>query len=240
MDTIERVNNGEVVVLPKRLQQLDLLRPLNGIFRTAIRQECPSRKYGIFKKNGLEHVHKVLNAKQLMRVYKKVEGRLFSYLPDVMDQIVRSVDAPRPLYIHTNSIARIMVPVKHLDDSFIPRPGRLYPYEGVHQDGFQYGLTDVINFWMAISHVKEGNGIEIYPDMWGQRLPQVGLNLNIEELNLTEPVRYALEPGDILVFHSQHIHTSVLNTTNQTRVALTSRICPDGSKVDDWEWKRYE
>ncbi len=151
-----------------------------------------------------------------------------------MIKIASSIGASRPFYVHNISIARIMVPVEHLDDRFKYRPGRLYPYEGVHQDRFR-AEDCVINFWMAIGHVKEENGIEIYTDMWGQDLPQAGFNLNVEDLNLSKPVRYELAPGDVLIFHSRHIHTTVPNHTDQTRVALTSRICfsvPDG----DSEW----
>ena len=86
---------------------------------------------------------------------------------------------------------------------------------------------------MAIGHVKEENGMEIYPDMWGQDLPQEGFNMNIEGLG--EPVRYELTPGDILVFHSRHIHTTVLNHTDQTRIAVTGRIC-FSTRENDAEW----
>lgn len=231
-NVIERALDGEVVLLPQYLQQLNLFDQLQNVFLNSIKLECGDRVHAQVARKGLEQFHNLIPTEQIINIYKRIESELYKTLPEVMIKIALSVDIPHPFYVHKNAYARIMVPVDQLDDSFKYRAGRLYPYDGVHQDSYRT-IDRVINFWMAIGHVKEENGIEIYPDMWGQDLPQEGFNFNIEGLG--EPVRYELNPGDILVFHSRHIHTTVLNYTDQTRVALTSRVCfsvPEG----DPEW----
>lgn len=234
LNVVQNVLNGDVVFLPQHLQQLNLFDQFQAVFLNSIKRECGNDIHKQVIQEGLEQFHKLVPHEQIISVFKRVETEMYRTLPEAMIKIANSIGASHPFYVHKNSIARVMVPVEHLDDRFKYRPGRLYPYEGVHQDRFR--LVDrVINFWMAIGHVKEENGIEIYPDMWGQDLPQAGFNLNVEDLNLSKPVRYELAPGDLLIFHSRHIHTTVPNHTDQTRVALTGRISfsvPDG----DSEW----
>ena len=231
-NVIERALTGEVILLPQHLQQLNLFDQLKTVFLDSIKRNCGGRVYTQVVREGLEQFHKLVPTEQVIHVYKTVESELYKTLPKAAIKIASSVGVLRPFYIHKNAYARIMVPVEHLDDSFEYRPGRLYPYDGVHQDGYR-SIDRVINFWMAIGHIKEENGMEIYPDMWGRDLPQEGFNLNIKGLG--EPVRYELAPGDILVFHSRHVHTTVLNHTDQTRVALTSRIC-FSVRENDSEW----
>ena len=232
LNIVERALNGEVVFLPQHLQRLNLFDQFQAVFLNSIKHECGDRVHKQVVRKGLEQFHKLVPTEQIVSIYKRIESKLYGTLPNDMIKIALSVDVPRPFYVHKNAYARLMVPVDQLDDSFKYRPGRLYPYDGVHQDRYRT-IDRVINFWMAIGPVKKENGLEIYPDIWGRDLPQEGFNYNIEGLG--EPVRYELAPGDILVFHSRHIHTTVLNHTDRTRVALTSRICysvPDG----DPEW----
>lgn len=211
-NVIERVLDGEVVILPQHLQRLNLFDRFQAVFLNSI------------KHNGgdveLEQLHK-LDADRIIRVYKTIESELYKTLPKDMITIAESIGMRRPFYTHQDVFVRMMVPIEHLDDSFKYRPGRLYPYGGVHQDSYRR-IDQVINFWMAIGQIKEENGLEIYPDMWGRELPQKGFNEIVESMG--EPVRYALAPGDILVFHSHHTHTTARNHTDQTRVALTGRV----------------
>lgn len=231
-NVIENVLNGEVIILPQHLQRLNLFNQFQTTFLNSIKRNCGGDVYTQIVQEGIEQFHKVVPTDRVIRVYKTIESELYKTLPKDMIKIAQSIGMQRPFYVHKIAYARIMVPVEQLDDSFKYRPGRLYPYDGVHQDGYR-NIDRVINFWMAIGHVKEENGMEIYPDMWGQDLPQEGFNMNIEGLG--EPIKYALDPGDILVFHSRHIHTTVLNHTDQTRVALTGRVA-FSTREGDQEW----
>lgn len=224
------------MVLPQHLQRLNLQHDFKNTVLTSIAHECGNQIRSRVSARGIEYLHLLLTAEQIAAVYKRVEAELYNVLPDAMNRITLSLNIPRPLYIHNNSIARIMVPVEQLVDSFKFLPGRLYPYDGVHQDPFPD--LNVVNFWIAIGHVKKDNGIAIYPDAWGQDLPQPGNNTNTEDLELGEPVRYELNPGDILMFHSRHIHATVPNHTDQTRVALTSRIS-NTENMNPAEWIHY-
>ena len=218
---IENVLNGEVIILPQHLQRLNLFNQFQTTFLNSIKRHCGGDVYTQIVQEGLEQFHKLVPTEQVMRVYKRVESELYRTLPKDMIKIAQSIGMQRPFYTHRDAFIRIMVPIEHLDDSFKCRPGRLYPYSEVHQDSFRT-IDQVINFWMAIGHVKEENGMEIYTDMWGQDLPLPGFNAIDESMG--EPVRYALDPGDILVFHSRHIHTTVLNHTDQTRIVVTGRV----------------
>ena len=242
MNTIERVTNGEIVVLPKYLQKLELLEPLKTIVFESIEEECGKSTRILFEEQGIEYLH-TLPSNHLLGVYQKAEKRIFSDLPDVTATIAESLGASRPFYVHFDSYIRIMVPIQHLDESFNYRPGRLLPHKGVHQDyALKHKFRDAaINFWMALGLVKDGNGMVLYPDMWGIGLPEGHKHKVPGSIDLGQPLTHNLNPGDVIVFHCQHVHGSVQNTTDQTRIALTGRICFRNFDVlEKWEWIRYE
>ena len=228
---IDDVLAGQVVILPQHLQQIEQFQPLRKIVFTSIQRKCGVDVRNNIEEMGIEYIHTVLTTKQLINVYNQVRGKLRSYLPTVMIDIAHSLGL-QEFYVHNNSIARFMVPLEYIDDTFKGLPGRLYPYSGAHQDFSQQVPLNAINFWIAIGQIKQDNGVEIYPDVWGSTLPHDGLDIS-KDIDIGKPVGYNLDPGDILVFHSNHAHGSAQNTTDQTRVALTSRICveePTGIK----------
>ena len=242
MSIIDNVLDGQVVILPQHLQQINHFQRLTKIIFTSIQRKCGVDIRNKVEEMGIEYIHTVLNSKQLIAVYNQVRGRIKSYLPTVMIDIAHSLGLQH-FYVHQNSLARFIVPLEYLDDSFKGLMGRLYPYKGAHQDSSQQVPLNAINFWIAIGQIKKDNGLEIYPDVWGSTLPHDGLDIS-KDVDIGEPVGYDLDPGDIIVFHSNHAHGSAQNITDQTRVALTSRICIDkptgiNKKAIQRMWKEH-
>ena len=80
-----------------------------------------------------------------------------------------------------------------------------------------------INLWIAIGPVREDNGMILYPDTWGYNIPREGKFIRRSQ-RLGKPLRFECDPGDIVVFHSRLMHSSVLNQSDQTRFVITSRL----------------
>jgi hypothetical protein len=51
--------------------------------------------------------------------------------------------------------------------------------------------------------------------------------------HLGRPITLDMNPGYILIFQSNHIHASRINSTNETRIILTNRICLDKPEYPD-------
>jgi ectoine hydroxylase-related dioxygenase (phytanoyl-CoA dioxygenase family) len=97
--------------------------------------------------------------------------------------------------------------------------------QGPHQDNWFGHSTGGINLWMAVSPVDRGNGLLIYQDRWSEEVPHDG-NLKMPtRAPVGRPTNFQLSPGDLLFFHGEHLHSSEINITGNTRVVLTTRLC---------------
>lgn len=241
-NTIDDVLTGQVVILRQHLQKINQFQPIIEIVFKSIEQGCGKPACNKVKEAGIEYIHTVLNSKQIKKAYNVIQSKIKSYLPKVMAQIGHSLGL-QEFYVHNHSISRLMVPLEYVDKTLDYLPGRLHPYSGPHQDSSQQVPLNAINFWIAVGQIKKNNGIEIYPDVWGTTLLHDGLNIH-KDIDVGEPLRYDCNPGDIIVFHSSHAHGTAPNTTDQTRVALTSRICvekPTGiNKKVDRIWTKHK
>jgi nitrite reductase/ring-hydroxylating ferredoxin subunit len=95
---------------------------------------------------------------------------------------------------------------------------------GPHHDHYQNVPLNAINTWISLGRVHPENGMFIFPGVWGRNLPR-GAEVVRADQYLGEPIAIEMAPGDALLFHSNHMHSSVLNTTDETRAVLTNRIC---------------
>ena len=102
------------------------------------------------------------------------------------------------------------------------RPGKLIQH-GPHLDLWQNVALNAYNIWIAIEDVDEGNGMVVYPDAFGKPVPRGGEHVREDQVT-GRPLRLPCKAGDMLLFHSQHLHGGVLNRTDMTRVAITTRF----------------
>jgi len=107
----------------------------------------------------------------------------------------------------------------------IPKPARSH---GPHIDTWYGHSYDGINLWLAIDGVNEDNTVILYPEMFGHPVDYDPASMYIKAGNqLTKPVKHAMKPGELLVFNPEMLHGTQVNISEQTRVALTTRLNPD-------------
>ena len=98
---------------------------------------------------------------------------------------------------------------------------------GAHVDTWYGHSYDGINLWLSIDGVDEGNTVILYPGMFGQEVKFDPVSMYLAEGQATtRPLKYAMDPGQLLVLNPEMLHGTQVNISDQTRVALTTRINP--------------
>ncbi|MCK0104310.1 Rieske 2Fe-2S domain-containing protein [Pseudohalocynthiibacter sp. F2068] len=98
---------------------------------------------------------------------------------------------------------------------------------GAHVDTWYGHSYDGINLWLSIDGVNEGNTVILYPGMWGQEVHFDPVSMYLKEGQATpRPLKYAMEPGQLLVLNPEMLHGTQVNISDETRVALTTRLNP--------------
>jgi nitrite reductase/ring-hydroxylating ferredoxin subunit len=106
----------------------------------------------------------------------------------------------------------------------IPTPARAH---GPHIDTWYGHSYDGINLWWAIDGVNRDNTVILYPDMWGRPMDFDPVSMYIAPgYPLTKPLKIAFKPGQLLVFNPEMLHATQVNVSDETRVALTTRLNP--------------
>ncbi len=106
----------------------------------------------------------------------------------------------------------------------IPLPARSH---GPHIDTWYGHSYDGINLWLSIDGVHPDNTVILYPQMFGRALPFEPESMYLAPgVALSPPHKIDLKPGALLVFNPECLHATQVNISDQTRIALTTRINP--------------
>ena len=124
-------------------------------------------------------------------------------MPAVTAQVFRDLGVKDEFYVHNASLIRLMMPfdvMKSKQQEFRKHLGKL-TLHGPHHDHYQNVPVNAINTWTAVGRVDDYNGMLIYPEIWGKNLPMEKDEIRSDQY-LGKPITVAMEPGDILIFHS--------------------------------------
>lgn len=227
VDTVmDRVNNGELVIWRRGMQDLKVMDQAVDLVLNSVRKISGSNAAEAVAKNGVENIHHHVALDDVEAVYKAARVSLAEKMPAVTAQTFRALGVDGEFYVHDASLIRLMMPfdvMKSKQQDFKKHLGKL-TLHGPHHDHYQNVPVNAINTWTAIGRVDADNGMLIYPEIWGKNLPMENGEIRSDQY-LGKPVAVEMDPGDILIFHSNHMHASRINTTSETRVVLTNRIC---------------
>ena len=105
----------------------------------------------------------------------------------------------------------------------LPLPYRCH---ASHMDSWLGQPTTSLSVWLGISGLDQHNGLCIYPDTMGVALPVDASKFLGSGFLLPQPLRPEIHDGDLFVFCTDMLHSSQLNVSDKTRIALTTRIDP--------------
>ena len=96
---------------------------------------------------------------------------------------------------------------------------------GPHCDSWAGHSRDGRNIWWAIGPVPADAGMVLYPELADRDLPPDPRTLYLKAgIPLPPPTALPLEAGEMLVFDPEVLHGTHLNTTHETRVAVSMRL----------------
>ncbi|MEO1672539.1 MAG: Rieske 2Fe-2S domain-containing protein, partial [Cyanobacteria bacterium J06631_2] len=120
-------------------------------------------------------------------------------------------------------------------------PGKITVH-GPHQDSWFLHPLNTINVWCAIGSVVSGNGLSIFPQSWSSRptysRTPFGAKISADQY-LGPAVNFDLDPGDMVVFNAEHVHSSEINQTDLSRFIISMRMTFDEPQYFDAEVYDY-
>ncbi len=106
----------------------------------------------------------------------------------------------------------------------LPVPARAH---AAHVDTWYGHSYDGVNLWWSIQGVNEDNTVILYPDMFGQKVDYDPVSMYLAGgIPVTRPVKVAMKPAQLLVFNPETLHGTQVNISDETRVAITTRLNP--------------
>ncbi|MBW4549882.1 MAG: Rieske 2Fe-2S domain-containing protein [Aphanocapsa sp. GSE-SYN-MK-11-07L] len=97
-----------------------------------------------------------------------------------------------------------------------------------HIDSWYGAPLGGISLWWAIEGATEDNGVVLYPDFFGKAIDFENLAASSSYLpfgiTLTKPCKIQVKNGHVLLFKYDMLHSSHLNISDFTRVAIVAQI----------------
>ena len=233
-DLAGRILGGEIVVLRHGLQQLDVFDTIVGRTLDGIRSSAGRDIAQKVEHHGVERIHEWIDASELPALTDAVYASLTPLTRQVLNQIVPRVfpECGTYYYERTPSV-RFHIPydltVNHQRafNKFAGAHGQgKIQAHGPHRDPWVDCPDNAINVWSAVGPVQRGNGLTVFADDY--RTPFAFRGGYIDgRARLHRPLDFELAPGDVVLFHSDHLHGSELNRTTQTRYVVSFRVTFD-------------
>ena len=220
---LEQVEAGDVIIVKDLLGQLQLYPQLE-----AITQQFFNLNY-----QQLSDIHQLKSVEQVVNDALAVRHALPTLV--LQSSIMRRLLAPHvnKQYLELQPNLRLHLPygkIKQHEQYIESRMGRgkLNPH-GQHKDSWRYHPSNTINVWVALSEANDKNGLSLLPQS-ADYMPKFDAALQeIAQGVKTYPSQQYvtdLKLGDALIFQAELVHGSIINMTNQTRVALSMRCAP--------------
>lgn len=228
----DKVLGGEVILLSKRMQALDLFDPLREASLRGIGRACGPEVAARAAREGLDQIHLMVDGADIPALSDAVYDEVQKIAPWLMARLVPGIlGSDKPYYYETSPNVRFHLPFDiaqrhrkaYAQYAKSHGDGKLTPH-GPHRDSWLDCPTNAINFWTAVGPVMVGNGLSIYPQVDHLELPHRASGDIADGVDPGRVTNYPMEPGDVLVFRGDALHASELNSTAHTRHVVSFRL----------------
>ena len=192
---------------------------------SAIEAEIGPQRTADLRARGLGSLHEAITIDELDRIHTELTNRLQPLCLGFTEAFTRRLFNRRRFWVNLNAVMRFYLPNAVMQKSYgqlKKKHGKLVQH-GPHYDYWQGVALNALNIWIALDDVEAGNGMAIWTREWGSVLPR-GLAHVRNDQRLHAPLEIVCQAGDIVLFHSQHLHGGILNRTGKTRSVLTTRV----------------
>ncbi|WP_067217238.1 phytanoyl-CoA dioxygenase family protein [Marinomonas gallaica] len=181
------------------------------------------------------------STKDIKKLTNRIKSLRDNYkIPYLFKEIIEKIHF-KPIKID-NGISRLVFDSKTLSDiekcDFFEREDFKRRSPDSNTETFMPGSANIhrdfnrphdhlqINFWFPMHDTSDEEVLRIWPDLYKENiLDMPNSEENIHSLGV--PAQYQLNFGDIIVFHSEHIHTSPKRTSETTRHTYELRVAYD-------------
>jgi nitrite reductase/ring-hydroxylating ferredoxin subunit len=246
-DLKDRVLAGEVVVVRGGFQRAGLLEPILKMSLQAVADEIGPDAAAAVATRGFEKIHEIVPASEIPRLTDEIYARVAARAPQDLSILIPSIFAGvRRHYFETSPNVRFHVPFdttkgdRALFNDFTRKHGEgKLTAHGPHRDSWLDCPDNGVNIWIAIGRVRSGNGLTVYRNEYDGHQRYTGMGNIARDERLTEPLTFDLEPGDFVLFHTDQLHGSALNYTDETRFVISYRITFDRPHFPNGHYHSY-
>uniref|UniRef100_B8HSA1 Rieske (2Fe-2S) domain protein n=1 Tax=Cyanothece sp. (strain PCC 7425 / ATCC 29141) TaxID=395961 RepID=B8HSA1_CYAP4 len=251
-EALTRVIQGEIVVIRNNPFMQTQLQQFNQIVLNSLKTLINPKVVEHIEFQGWNKLHLGLTAGEIVQVNRTVKQAIQPFLMAWGKKFVRDLlQYPQPFYLYCDAPFRSFMPyelaIQH--KSLLNHYGHLRE-TSPHRDSWFDLAPTTINLWITVGRVLAGNSMLLYPEQWGKEIPTELRYFHPEALYtvkpdypLGHPLKFALEPGEALLFSAEHLHSSELNTTSDTRCSLTIRFSlqwPRVTQATQWNhWRPW-
>lgn len=228
-EIFQRVKQGEVIVVSQCLQKMGYFEHLQVASLEGIEEIVGRQKAEKIRKEGFESIHTIIDIDELESIVNASYEVFHALAPDLAKQLVQNIfQIHTPFYFEEYPNVRFHVPydvvIKRIEEfSKFYWNGKVTAH-GPHHDSWYYCPTNSINVWIALGAVTVGNGLTLYPQVYGKRLPCTKEGKILRDQYFGRSLSFELEPGDAIIFQGEHLHGSEINCTPATRYVVSMRM----------------
>lgn len=234
----QKVFSGSPVVISQCLQGIGFYEKIKQASLEGISQAVGKEKAAQINERGFAAFHEIVTLDELPEVSDRTYQTIHAITPELSRAIVgRVFQQKRPFYCEEYPNVRFHVPY----DVVVQQKSKFGQFywngkvtaHGPHHDSWYQCPVNCVNIWIAIGPVKIGNGLNIYPEAYGKRLPCNEDGKILRDQYCGSKISFDLNPGDALIFHGEHLHSSEINSTEATRYVISLRMTLDTPKYLD-------
>lgn len=228
----DRIVNGEVFVFREALQAFDCYEMLKEASLRGIAKCAGQDVADKAEKEGFHRVHEWISAGDIPRLTDTVYDEVLPLADEFLRRFMTGAfPGVTSWYYEPQPNVRFHIPYdlaaahRKTYDEFAKSHGQgKIVAHGPHRDSWLDCASNGLNLWFAMGRVRVGNGLTIYAgDNDGTfKFKRSGDIQDGEKLH--KATTFDLEPGDVIMFHTDTLHGSELNRIDETRFVISCRL----------------
>lgn len=233
-DLTKRLLGGEVIVARQGLARSGIFKQMLDDSVDAIRAHMGPDMTEAILQAGFERVHEVVPADRIPAMTEAIYRVIEANAPDYLSRLMPTLFGDRSFYFETAPNVRFHIPYNSarqhagLYSTFARKRGEgKLTAHGPHRDSWLDCPDNGVNIWIAFGRVRKGNGLTIFLKENGESQNYTEKGSVADDVSLSEPETFDLEPGDCILFHTDQLHGSELNRTDETRFVISFRVTFD-------------
>lgn len=241
------VLRGEVIVMRNALQSFDCMELIEQAACIGVEKSSGKKVADLARSEGFHRIHEWVSAEEIPAltdaVYDEIRPLAGELLRKIVPGMFPGIDA---YYYERTPNVRFHIPydIASKHQKAYKKFGKDHGQgkitaHGPHRDSWLDCPSNGINLWFAVGRIRPGNGLTVFTDDYHtEAVYQKSGNISDGE-QLHKAQCFDLHPGDVVMFHTDHVHGSELNRLNETRFAISFRIATEKPRFPNLHYHHY-